>query len=166
MCIICRGEYNGQDSLVVSGCTSLTSIPEIPNVIILICRGCTSLTSLPDMSRLISLVCDDCTSLTSLPKMSKLISLSCSGCRLLTSVSTMIHGRMYNYYNCPWLEYENNVCYYKNVSKLIRLQRWYRRMIWCRYLASKEFIEWCYQPDNVGGKYAKKSIAILFTLKI
>ena len=118
MCIICRGEYKGETDLDCSGCTSLTSLPELPNLTTLECCGCTSLTSLPDMPNVTSLDCGGCT----------------------------------------WLNHSSNYKYHINISRLSRLQRWYRRMIWCRYLASKEFIEWCYAPDNIGGKQAKRDI--------
>ena len=98
MCIICRGEYKGETELDCSGCTPLTSLPELPNATSLNCR------------------------------------------------------------DCVWLNHSSNSKYTINISRLTHLQRWYRRMLWCRYLASKEFTEWCYHPDNIGGKRAKKDI--------
>ena len=138
MCIICRGEYKGETELDCSGCTPLTSLPELPNMTNLDCRGCTSLPPLPNVTHL---YCWGCTSLTSLPAMPNL--------------TTLYSG------SCAWLNHSSNSEYTINITRLTHLQRWYRRMVWCRYLSSKEFIEWCYHPDNIGGKQAKKNLMIL-----
>jgi hypothetical protein len=139
MCIICKGEYNGETHLYCGDCTSLTSLPDIPNVTNLYCNGCTLLTALPEMPNMRYLYCHICTSITSLPDMSNITHFYCDG--------------------CMWLDHSNSN-YTINISRLTRLQRWYRRMIWCRYLESRAFIEWCYHPDNIGGKQAKKNITV------
>ena len=102
------------------------------------CSDCISLTSLPSLPNVTHLHCSYCTSLTSLPEIPNMTYLDCSG--------------------CMWLNHNSNSKYTANILRLARLQKWYRRVIWCRYLKSKEFIEWCYHPDNIGGKHAKKSI--------
>ena len=60
---------NNRRSLVLCGCTSLTSLPD--NLIVggdLVLKGCTSLTSLPDNLTVgMWLDLSGCTSLTSLP---------------------------------------------------------------------------------------------------
>ena len=165
MCIICKGEYNGETVLDCSGCTSLTSLPPLPNVTSLSCNGCTSLTSLPAIPNVAILGCYGCTSLTSIPAMPNMTYLDCYGCTSLTSLPK-IHNMTRLYCDgCPWLDHSSNPKYLNNISRLSCLQRWYRRMLWCRYLKSREFIEWCYHPDNIGGKQAKKTITV-FTEKI
>ena len=178
MCIICRGEYNGETRLECAGCTSLTSLPKIPNVTHLDCGSCTSLLSLPEISNVTQLYCYNCTSITSLPPLSNVTYLDCSGCTSLvslpplpnvthlycwgctslTSLPAMPNLTTLYSGSCAWLNHSSNSEYTINITRLTHLQRWYRRMVWCRYLSSKEFIEWCYHPDNIGGKQAKKSI--------
>ena len=104
------------------------------------CSDCTSLTSLQEMPNVTTLVCHGCTSLTLLPSLPNMTYLSC--------------------HDCTWLNHISNSEYNINISRLSRLQRWYRRMLWCRYLKSREFIEWCYHPDNIGGKQAKKNLTV------
>jgi len=36
------------------------------------------------------------------------------------------------------------------------MQRWYKRMLIIKYMKSKQFIEWIYSPDNIGGRLYKK----------
>ena len=105
---------------------------------ILDCSGCKSLTSLPSLPNVISLDCSRCTSLTSLPSLSSVTFLYCRG--------------------CTWLDHRSNFKYSNNIVMLVKIERWYKRMIWYRYIKSKEFVEWCYHPDNIGGRQAKKSI--------
>ena len=107
--------------------------------------------------------CSGCALLTSLPKIPNATNLNCSGCTSLTSLSSLPNVTALYCGGCTWLNHRNSN-YTINISKLTRLQRWYRRMVWCRYLSSKEFIEWCYHPDNVGGKRAKHDIHNAITL--
>jgi uncharacterized paraquat-inducible protein A len=178
MCIICRDEYNGETTLYCGGCTSLTSLPPLPNVTHLYCNGCTSLTSLPDMPNVnyldcggctlltslpempnvTELYCSGCTSLTSLPNLPKVTVLYCSWCRILTSLPVMTANSTISCHHCPWLNVITNQEYGNNNTKLLMLQRLYRRLRWYKYLTSREFIEWCYAPDNIGGKQAKKNL--------
>ena len=83
----------GLTFLDLSGCTSLTSLPEnLPaGLTSLNLNGCTSLISLPEKlpAGLTSLYLNGCTSLTSLPENlpARIISLFLSGCTSLTSLT-------------------------------------------------------------------------------
>jgi hypothetical protein len=162
MCIICRGEYKNEDALVCRGCTLLTILPDIPNVKVLICVGCTSLTTLPEMPNVTSLYCYDCSSLTSLPEMPNGRLISCYNCTSLTTLPKMLDNIVLYCNECTWLYTSHNTKYDNNIRCLITLQRQYRHVIMRRYLTSREFIEWIYSPDNIGGKIVKKSLNNLF----
>ena len=158
MCIICRGEYKGEKILNCGDCTSLVSLPPLPNVTTLGCSGCTSLTSLSNIPNMTTLNCYGCTSLIALPEIPNMTHLYCGGCTFLVSLPDMTNIFILDCHSCIWLNHSSNSEYHINISNLSRIQRWYRRMVWCRYLASKEFIEWCYCPDNIGGKQSKRAI--------
>jgi len=41
------------------------------------------------------------------------------------------------------------------LQRLIKIQKWYRKLLIIKYMKSQEFIEWFYNPSNIGGKYHK-----------
>jgi len=154
-----------------SYCKSLTSL-DLRNNINLVTLLCyfTSLTSLDLRSssegvasfgciNLATLDCSNCTSLTSLDLRNNinLRILECSNCTSLTSLDLRsnieIKYILFQYYKCPWItQYKD---FSNNLQRLIKLQRWYRKLLLIRYMKSKQFIEWIYNPSNIGGKSHK-----------
>ena len=114
-------------------CTDLTSIPFLPELEILQCRDC-PLISIPYLPELIILGCHDCPYLISIPSMSRL--------------------EVLDYSKCPWLYVKP-----ERIDKLIVIQRRIRQLIkyfrFVRFIKSKEFNEWFYAPDGIGGKNHK-----------
>ena len=178
MCIICTKEIYKQNldtlqKLDVSFCSNLTSeklqevLIQCKNLKELRCYCCTSLTSL-DLRNNINLSllsCSRCTSLTSLDLREniKLTILWCRSCISLTSVDLHIEldYKYINCYNSPWIS--QNEYFSSNLQKLLKIQRWYRRILIIKYMKSKQFIEWIYNPNNIGGKYHKLKLLKEFT---
>jgi hypothetical protein len=123
MCRICSGEYKGQTELFCE-CPTLTSIPEIPGLLRLICVNCPLLTSIDGLARLSGfekVYCGNCPLLTSveglalisglqklylsncpitsIPMIPGLQELYCWNCSLLTSI-----------YALPTLDLDCRVC--------------------------------------------------------
>jgi len=93
----------------------------------------------------------------------KLSDLYCNNCRLLTSVLIDNPSELAyeNYEDDPWI-YQNED-FSSNLQSLIKIQRWYRRLLVIKYMKSQEFIEWIYNP-NIGGKYYKNHLLKLLTV--
>ena len=95
MCIICQWNSGIQKidlsikNLYCSDCTSLTSIPYLPNLKVLYCWDCTALASIPQLPKLRVLDCSSCTSLTSIPKLPELETLDCSNCTALSNIPAL-----------------------------------------------------------------------------
>jgi len=148
------------NTLWCSKCTSLTSLDLQNNkyLTILGCNNCTSLTSmdLRNNIKLETLDCASCTSLTSLDLRNniKLEVLDCYSCTSLTSLDL---PKGYDYIDCsdcPWIT--QNKDFSNNLQRLIRIQRYYRKLVIIKYMKSQEFIEWVYSPTNIGGRLYKK----------
>jgi len=138
------------------------------NLVTLWCSNCTSLTSIDLRSRsegvtskgcinLKELFCYNCPFLTSLDLRNNinLKILWCFNCISLTSLD--LPKGFYDYIDhsdCPWIT--QNEDFSINLQRLIKLQKWYRRLLIIKYMKSQEFIEWIYSPDNVGGRLYKK----------
>ena len=108
-----------------------------------------------------TLWCSHFTSLTSLDLRSNinLTELWCSSCTSLTSLDLRnnieIKYKSIHYSSkCPWIS--QNEGFSSNLQRLIKLQRWCRRILLIKYLKSKQFIEWIYNPSNIGGRLYKK----------
>jgi hypothetical protein len=84
-------------------CTSLTSIPQLNKLTLLICNGCTSLTRIHRLDNLENLNCCYCTSLTSIPKLNKLKALNCYGCRSLINIPQLNNLTLLICNNCTSL---------------------------------------------------------------
>jgi len=164
-------------------CKSLTSLDLRNNINLttLWCYYCKSLTSLDLRSssggvtsegcvNLIHLMCNNCTSLTSLDLRSNinLTTLWCFSCTSLTSLDLRNNFKLdykyINYCNCPWIT--QNEYFSSNLQRLIRIQKWYRRILIIKYMKSKQFIEWIYNPSNIGGKCHKLKLLKEFTSQI
>jgi len=101
------------------------------------CSHCTSLTSLDlrNSIKLETLYCYNCTSLTNLQLFkSNITNLDCD--------------------YCPWISLNED--FSSNLQNLIKLQRWYRKIVIIKYMKSQQFIEWIYAPNNIGGRLYKK----------
>jgi len=127
------------------------------NLEMLYCYSCTSLTSL-DLRNNINLTrlwCNNCTSLTSLNLQNNinLITLECYNCRTLTSLNLLSNIENIHHSRCPWIC--QNKDFSSNLQRLIKIQRWYRKLLIIKYMKSKQFVEWIYAPNNIGGKCHK-----------
>jgi hypothetical protein len=166
--------------LTCSDCTSLVSMPkDLISLIYIYCNGCTSLTSIlnRDLLGLKILYCNGCTSLTSLLNESKdeykeetkwrssLVEIECINCPSLTSIPECNFSTgTVNCTGCPWWPLVvHNPDYNSNISKLVYLQKFCKRnqkyFIFKRWIESREFAEWIYSPDQIGGKLSKKQIS-------
>jgi hypothetical protein len=115
----------------------LTSIPHIDELEILCCGNCPMLTSIPNIIGLRHLDCCKCSNITSIPNIA---TIWC--------------------FECPWLNHSQNPDYENNIKKLLLLQRFYKKnfkyFVFKRWIKSKEFKEWFYSPENVGGRKHKR----------
>jgi len=59
-----------------------------------------------------------------------------------------------HYSKCNWISLNED--FSNNLQNLIKIQKWYRKLLLIKYLKSQEFIEWIYSPDNIGGRLYKK----------
>ena len=147
MCIICTEEIYKEDlntltELNVVNCSNLTSekLQEILNQ----CKN------------LKKLWCYDCKSLTSLDLQSNinLKILWCSNCTFLINLNLpKKYKGCINHSNSCWIPQYTK--FPNNLQKLIKLQRWYRRILLIKYMKSQEFVEWIYNPSNIGGRLYK-----------
>ena len=99
------------------------------------CIICTGEIYKQNLNTLTELNISYCSNLTSeklqeiLTQCKNLIELRCDVCKSLTSL---------------------------NLQNLIKLQRWYRKIVIIKYMKSQQFIEWIYAPNNIGGRLYKK----------
>ena len=145
-----------------SRCDSLTDIhPKLSN---LYCSYCTSLTEIPILPNLTILNCKRCTILTVIPIICVNNLIYCSYCTSLTEITNIYDKNLTHLYcnNCPFLNHPSNIYYNTNLLKLIKLQKWrkvnYTKRMVKVYLKSKEFNEWFYSPNGIGGKQHKKEM--------
>jgi len=128
------------------------------NLKILWCFCCTSLTSLDlrNNINLTTLWCFYCTSLTSLDLRNNinLTTLNCSSCTSLTNLDLKGFYDYIDHSKCPWIC--QNEEFPSNLQRLIKIQKWYKRILIIKYMKSREFIEWIYNPSNIGGRLYKK----------
>lgn len=181
------GNFPSLEALDFSDCKFLTEISgNFPKLEKLECGGCTELQILPEMCNLkylelrsskvqeISgnfphleyLCCIDCSMLKKISgNFPKLTRVFCSGCTILLQFSGNFPESMLDnsyYGGCPFLNYPKNYKYSKNIHNLSILQKFvrkyqrYRKFV--RYTNSREFIEWIYDPDRIGGRISKNII--------
>ena len=140
----------GIEVLIIENCTSLTSIPNIEGLKVLDCTNCTSLTSIPNILGLRELRCCDCTSLTSIPNILGLEELDCSGCTSLTSIANIEGLERLDCDRCTWINPDQT-----RIERLIRLQNWFKRYQ-LRIKINKFiplFTEYWFSPDGPGGRF-------------
>ena len=137
--------------LYCSDCTFLKSISNIEGLELLYCEECISLTSIPNIGGLNELHCQKCTSLTFIPNIEGLLELDCDGCRLLTSLPNFNNLRELDYFDCPWIEPDE-----ERMDNLIKLQQWFDRYLRRKKLEKLIHLVNCYwfSPDGPGGKGA------------
>jgi hypothetical protein len=167
MCIICRTpnvqELVGLTSLYCSNCPLLTAIPkELVGLTALYCWNCPLLTAIPkELVGLTSLYCHNCPLLTAIPKeLVRLITLYCYKCPLLTAIPKEFVGLAgLNCSGCPWLP-QNASRYPTHLpSALLVQRRWLsplRRFL--KLARSRAFCEHFYDPDQMGGRWAKREL--------
>jgi len=163
--------------LVCSSCPSLTSLDLRSNINleILWCFKCTSLNYLkvPSNCTYISfhdtlikeidfsncelietIIVNELVISLDLINCKKLSKLVISDCRFLTNISLYKTPLTFRYSNCLWItQYKDFI---NNLQRLIKMQRWYRKLLIIKYMKSQKFIEWIYSPDNIGGRLYKK----------
>jgi hypothetical protein len=147
-------------SLDTNGCDSLIHIPLIPGLQILDCGKCKSLTCLPQIPGLRSLFCWDCVSLIEIPLIPGLEELYCDRCESLTSLPQIPGSETFIYsVGCKWLNI-NNPCFEENVKKLIKIQRWARKILLSLRLTNliPKLMPIYYHPDSKGGYFHKKQM--------
>ena len=147
-----------------SRCPILTSIPNtFVNLRHLNCNNCPLLPNIPNtLVNLTCLNCNSCCLLTCIPNtLVKLKILNCCNCHMLIN-TPQYYKIKYFYHNSSWIDPNKT----NNIQKLITLQRFVKKnlkyWIFSRWIKSREFNEWIYHPDNIGGKMAKKQIEKMF----
>ncbi|KAF3975931.1 hypothetical protein CMV_000841 [Castanea mollissima] len=88
-------------SLHISDCPNLTSLPALTSLQSLRISDCPNLTSLPALTSLQSLDISNCPNLTSLPALTSLQSLRISSCPNLTSLPALTSLQSLRISNCP-----------------------------------------------------------------
>jgi len=150
-------------------CEKFTNITEIKTSVskleFLYCNGCTNLEKLPEeLPDIRELYCNYCVKLQKIKCYPKMVWLNCEGCISLQEIIGSPEILFCD--NCPFLNHSENPDYSKNIRNLSILQNFcrkylkYRRFV--KYVNSKAFIEWIYDPERIGGRLSKKSIEILF----
>jgi len=135
----------------------ISSIPSFPNLSELYCPNCPVLTniSLPNLN---ILYCYRCPLLISISA-PMLTTLDCSNSSILTSISEIDRSRIsigshYNTSGCKWLYNDD-----ERIEKLTLIQRRIRQVVkyyrFVRFIKSREFNEWFYAPEGIGGKMNK-----------
>jgi len=168
-------------------CFSLTSLDLRDNKILttLLCRDCTQLVSLfipPNLRELsffntlvenvdfshsrslTHLAPNESVKSLDLSNCKNLYHLDVSYCRFLTNILLNRVPLDLPSYDCPWIS--QNDCFSSNLQSLIKLQKWYRRLLIIKYMKSQEFIEWVYAPDNIGGRFHKLKLIKEFKIEI
>lgn len=104
--------------------------------------------------------CLVCPLLTFIPHIEGLYRLECCNCCALTNIFN-IKSLKILCLNCPWL-YNQNEKFNGRIQKLIILQRISKRIIkrkrFVKYIKTREFNEWFYAPNGIGGKTHKKNM--------
>ena len=185
MCIICREHANSEPflgaSLNISYCGDIQTLPECPNLTrldchncpklqtlpdipllkILYCSYCPNLQNIPDLPLLTTLYCDNCPKLQKIPDLPLLIFLDCKNCPLIQTLPDLPLLTKLYCSRCPWLNHFQNPEYSKNIDRLTKIQRWNKTKKLRKFLRlvnSKEFCEYFYSPDQLGGKWAKRQL--------
>jgi len=146
--------------LTCYNCISLTNInlEKCEYLNKLQCNFCIKLSSLNlrENKILKTLTYSHCTSLTSLDlrENKKIKILFGIFCNSLTSLNLLKEYKHIDYSDCPWIS--QNEDFINNLQRLIKIQRWYRKLLLIKYMKSREFIEWVYSPTNIGGRLYKK----------
>jgi len=148
-------------------CPGLTQLPAMPALIYLNCSRCPGLTQLPSLPVLTCLDCNQCFNLKQLPDIPFLTDLNCADCRNLIQLPELPSLTFLYCFGCTWLYWSPgpslfppNPDYQQNVTRLLRLQTWFRR--WAplkrmqRWVRSEEFNAWYYSPGQPGQLRSEK----------
>jgi hypothetical protein len=133
--------------LDITGCSNLTSLPDLINLKALTCSGCTRLAKIPDtminlewldcekctnisvipstLTQLKCLLCKSCTKLTTIPDtLIELTQIDCRKCPKLTRISTTMIERL-NFFDCDFMTQQE---FWKLHVEFIELQKEYKRI--------------------------------------
>lgn len=181
MCIICTStlaELKTQKRLYCAWCTKLEVIPELPSLLGLNCRRAPNLKVISELPSLKHLSCGGCTSLESIPVLPSLRELNCMDCISLEVISEQPSLRVLNVMGCtslkvypvlPFLEHlyitqDHNWISRVQLNRVVKIQRYLKKSLQLRVIGrSREWIEWYYNPNNVGGKMAKIRLEKMFS---
>jgi hypothetical protein len=113
----------------------------------------TSISMLPNLTRL---DCFDCP-ITSIPMLPNLTRLDCFNCRILTSIPMLPNLTRLECSGCQWV-INNNADYNSNITHLIVLQKWSKKMLLANALVrrSVQIASYWYHPCAHGGYFHKK----------
>jgi len=190
MCLVCECRKNNNyfrilhiETLDCSFCEKVQEIPIIHSLKILYCEGCSNLRKIGRYNSLLELDCRMCPELEEIgpfpvikdidcwncPKLKKihhsplLKSLGCGLCNSLLEIPNVQYDELFLWSN-PFMNHSKNLWYSNNVKLLTVLQKFvrkhqkYRRFQ--KYTNSKEFIEWIYAPERIGGKLSKRNMQL------
>ena len=102
-----------------------------------------------------------CKNLTSIPLLKKLTILNCMGCKNLTSIPLLKNLTDFYCDGCEWLNHNKNEEYNNNITKLKKIQKYFKNRKarkFIVYIKTKEFNEWFYHPNGIGGKSHMKNM--------
>lgn len=170
---------NFLERLSVIDCKNITKIRYYPELYYLSCNK-TNVKTIEYSSKLRYLFCSE-TKLSIIPNIASLEHISCEMCKFLLRIEVH-HLEFLNCYMCPYLAHipkdiekpwNVNSCPFINdketsMKNLVNAQKYARKF--CKYICfrkwihSKQFAEWFYDPEQLGGRLAKKSIQKFLTV--
>ncbi len=136
-----------------NSCYCLRSI-DLPSATELYCNKNSFLESISPLPCIDVLDCSECPSLRFLPQSNSLKKLDCSDCDSVICKGEFPNLLPDHTYQCPWL-YLNKDEYTDNITILRNLQI---RLLALPWLKSKQFSQWFYAPNNIGGRAHKQNL--------
>lgn len=159
--------YENVLELYLINCPNLSEINGSCGLTYLYLLSCPKFVKIPQLKNLKCLVCLDCDSLTKIPMIKGMETIRCVGCRLLTQIPQ--HSRKHSYgvktlyqvtvTDCHWSELSKEKKEMRDqIEKLVKLQKWYRRMMLSRRLTKLIpcLMPIYYHPQAKGGYFEKK----------
>ncbi len=138
----------------------ITNIPLIIGLEILDCSYCSDLINIALILELKKIYCSFCPKLTEIPYTSRslLKKLDCSFCNILTDIPLNKELKI-DCFGCKWIK-KGNIYYEDNIRKLIKLQKWYKKILLSNRLNKliPQLIPLYYNPHAKGGYLHKKKM--------